>query len=121
MWLNGWRFVVQLFYVSAVWVVLSRLEGRIEIIIVTLAGILYVTIRHGFINQAWVSMTLGAALPQEFDRVKKLIDPEFDFYVEGHQYRLDELAAGKAEMHFHFVGLSLIFLVCLAKLLLVLF
>jgi len=121
MWLNAWRFVVQLFYISVVCIVLSQLEGRFETLVVTLAGIIYVTVRYGFINQASLFMTLGIALRQEFDGVKRLINSDLEFNAEAHQDRLKELADAKNEMYFHVGGLWVISLICLVRLLSVLF
>jgi hypothetical protein len=42
-WVMAWRILAQIFYVAVVLLVFSKLQGRLEVLIVALFGLIYAT------------------------------------------------------------------------------
>ncbi len=113
-WLRiTWLFLVQSFYVAVTIYVFSMLRGRLEILAVSLTGILYVTMRSMGIGAViWLRSVL-MSLQTEFDSLKSHINQ--DFMVDSDE-RLEALERVKSEnvpLWFDYGGLAVIGLLCL--------
>lgn len=76
-WLGIWRTLVQLFYIVVVILILSSLHGRLELLVVSLFGLVYTLTRSIAIGQMMSFSAFCAALQKELNTLRAAVDQEY--------------------------------------------
>jgi len=111
-----WRGLVNVFQVLVVLYVFSRLQGRFEVIVISVLGLIYLTVRTIAFSQGMAFAHFGVALQKEFNDL---------IYLLGHDTKEREMNFAEmqkiisrniAKGYLDEVFLALIFLICLFNL-----
>ena len=113
----AWRTVVQLFYIVIVLWVFSTVDtaaGRFQ---AALAGLIYCTIRSGFIGLAMSQIRAMTALGYGIDKVRAASDDTFrPEYLDRPGLLDNQVFKHTVPIYFHSVGIGIIYLICLINL-----
>jgi hypothetical protein len=73
-----WRVITNLFYLAAVIYALGELHGRMETLIISTLGLIYVTIRTIAWGQFMGTLGMTAGLQIQLDAIQARLDGTFD-------------------------------------------
>jgi hypothetical protein len=106
-----WRVAVNLFYLLVVGIVLAGIRDPSEKAIVSVLGLLYVTIRSLAIGQGLAAMLLTTSFQNQIDQIRHRVDGTFEIPNRSEE----EAATGRMQTKFYIDGffLAIISLVCL--------
>lgn|SRR5262245_13802989 len=111
-----WRVLFNVFQVLVVLYVFSRLQGRLEVIVVSVLGLLYLTVRTIAFSQATTLANFGSALQKEINDLVHLLGHDIKEreanFVEMRKMVSRNIAMGYLDEAF----LALISLICLFNL-----
>lgn len=85
-----WRVVANLISLLIVFYIFSRLQNRFEIVVVSILGFIYLTMRATAFRQVLTTIAMGKALNTEFERVRALLGEDLT------SHRADVAEATKA-------------------------
>jgi hypothetical protein len=106
-----WRVAVNLFYLLIVAAVLSGIRDPSEKSIISVLGLLYVTIRSIGISQGLASMGVIAAFQRQIDQIQFRVDGTFEMPDRTEELAYVETVRNKLYIDSFF--LALITLICL--------
>jgi hypothetical protein len=112
-WLAIWRTGVQLFYILVVFGILRAVHTPQAKLTTALAGILYATVRSGFVG---FSLYFQGVLPPVYVQLDKIQVAVTGGEPEINRIELERsIRKGRVPQYFEMVGLSIIYFMCLAQ------
>ena len=106
-----WRVAVNLFFLVVVAAVLFDLRDPSEKSIISVLGLLYVTIRSIAISQGLASMGVISAFQRQIDQIHFRVDGTFEMPDQNNQ--LEQVEIIKVKIYIDSFFLAIISLVCL--------
>jgi hypothetical protein len=106
-----WRMAINLFYLLVVAAVLIGIRDPSEKAIVSVLGLLYVTLRTQAISHGLGTTTNLAAFQRQLDLIQYRVDGTFELPDRGKEFALVETMKAKIYIDYFFLGI--ISLVCL--------
>lgn len=111
-WLGySWRVLVNLFYLAIVGLVLIGISNPMEKSIISVLGMLYVTIRSIAIGQALMAMGTLTLLQNQIDQIRYHVDHSFE--IPDHTEVLDTANRTRVKLYIDGCFLALTSLSCL--------
>jgi hypothetical protein len=106
-----WRVAVNLFYLLVVAAVLSGIRDPSEKSIISVLGLLYVTIRSIAISQGLASMGIIGAFQRQIDQIQFRVDGTFE--MPDRSDELEQVEIVRVKIYIDGFFLAIISLVCL--------
>lgn len=111
-WLVIWRTGVQLFYLAVILLIFDQIHTAAAELMMALAGIIYATIRTGFLGLLIYHQTVFVSLGATLDRLQFAADIGSEPDMQELYMRVRK---ARTPMYFEMVGLSLVYFLCLFK------
>ena len=111
----AWRVGAQLFYVGVVLAVFAELQGRTEVLMVALFGLIYALVRNGQINAGLALANFARELQRELDWIKVKLIPDFNFDRNVQEKRIETMDRARYGLIIEAIGASAVSLICLFK------
>jgi hypothetical protein len=109
-----WRIVWRLILLFIIWSVFLTLKTRLEFILVSILGLIYVAIRGSWLGQVVIFERFMIALGQDFHYLRKLLnDPQVDALSSQLAEIEKKRGQGEAKVFFESIFLMTISLLCI--------
>ena len=118
LWGYGWSVWVNLFYVSIILWVFSKLSNKTDEITIAVLGLIYVTIRTIAIGQHILSMDFASALDGQLLIIRKLLrDPKASEFEATLPVAQEIMERRRVKLYIHAFFLFVVSILCLGVLL----
>lgn len=111
-----WRVLWNVVQLAIVLYVFSRLQGRIENILVSILGLIYVTIRTIAFGTWQMITNMAVALDKEFVNIRRLAGEETEWRTTAIDETEKAIKRTTVKLYIDMAFMALIMLVCLAQL-----
>lgn len=114
MWRYIWRVLNNLVLIVLVWAILGTLHTRLEVLLVSILGLIYTAVRGVGLGQGYSLMLLGTGLDAEFRRIRFLLKAPPEQYEKEALVEMERKQShAMAFLFINSVGLTIVSLLCL--------